>query len=46
VAGVGAAHAVLRLVDASLVVPPRLDLDGRTRYAMLETLRAYARMAP
>lgn len=42
VAGAGAAHAVLRLVDASLLVPPRLDPDGRTRYAMLETLRAYA----
>jgi predicted ATPase/DNA-binding CsgD family transcriptional regulator len=42
VAGAGAARAVLRLVDASLVVPPRVDPDGRTRYAMLETLRAYA----
>jgi non-specific serine/threonine protein kinase len=42
VAGVGAAQAVLRLVDCSLLVPPRVDPDGRTRYAMLETLRAYA----
>lgn len=42
VAGAGAAHAVLRLVDGSLLVPPRVDPDGRTRYAMLETLRAYA----
>ena len=42
VAGVGAGRAVLRLVDCSLLVPPRVDPDGRTRYAMLETLRAYA----
>jgi non-specific serine/threonine protein kinase len=42
VAGAGAGRAVLRLVDCSLLVPPRVDRDGRTRYAMLETLRAYA----
>jgi predicted ATPase/DNA-binding CsgD family transcriptional regulator len=42
VAGAGAGQAVLRLADGSLLVPPRVDLDGRTRYAMLETLRAYA----
>lgn len=42
VAGAGAGQTVLRLVDASLLVPPRVDPDGRTRYAMLETLRAYA----
>ena len=42
VAGSGAGQAVLRLVDGSLLVPPRVDQDGRTRYAMLETLRAYA----
>lgn len=42
VAGAGAGQAVLRLVDASLLLPPRVDPDGRTRYAMLETLRAYA----
>ena len=32
---------VLRLVDCSLLVPPRAGPDGRYRYAMLETLRAY-----
>ena len=42
VAGPGAGRAVLRLVDCSLLVPPRVDPDGRTRYTMLETLRAYA----
>ena len=42
VAGAGAGRAVLRLMDCSLLVPPRVDPDGRTRYAMLETLRAYA----
>ncbi|MGH3295540.1 MAG: LuxR C-terminal-related transcriptional regulator [Trebonia sp.] len=42
VAGGGAGQAVLRLVDGSLLVPPRVDQDGRTRYQMLETLRAYA----
>ncbi|HET9968113.1 MAG TPA: LuxR C-terminal-related transcriptional regulator [Streptosporangiaceae bacterium] len=41
VAGPGADPVVLRLVDCSLVVPPRAGLDGRSRYAMLETLRAY-----
>ncbi len=41
VAGAGAGLAVLRLVDCSLLVPPRADPDGRTRYVMLETLRAY-----
>ena len=33
--------AVLRLVDCSLLVPPRAGPDGRARYSMLETLRAY-----
>jgi predicted ATPase/DNA-binding CsgD family transcriptional regulator len=33
---------VLRLVDCSLVLPPRTGPDGRSRYGMLETLRAYA----
>jgi non-specific serine/threonine protein kinase len=33
---------VLRLVDCSLLVPPRPGTDGRTRYTMLQTLRAYA----
>jgi predicted ATPase len=32
---------VLRLVDCSLLVPPRAGADGRPRYVMLETLRAY-----
>ena len=41
VAGQGAGLAMLRLVDCSLVVPPRADPDGRSRYVMLETLRAY-----
>ena len=41
VAGKGASAAVLRLVDCSLVVPPRTGPDGRSRYMMLETLRAY-----
>ena len=41
VAGVGAGLAVLRLVDCSLASPPRAGPDGRSRYVMLETLRAY-----
>ena len=41
VAGDGAGPAVLRLVDCSLLVPPRAGPDGRSRYRMLETLRAY-----
>jgi len=41
VAGAGARPAVLRLVDCSLLVPPRPGPDGRSRYVMLETLRAY-----
>ena len=41
VAGPGAGRVVPRLVDCSLLVPPRAGPDGRTRYAMLETLRAY-----
>ena len=32
---------MLQLVDCSLVVPPRAGPDGRSRYMMLETLRAY-----
>jgi predicted ATPase/DNA-binding CsgD family transcriptional regulator len=42
VAGADASPAVLRLVDCSLLVPPRPGVDGRSRYVMLETLRAYA----
>jgi predicted ATPase len=41
VAGKGAAPAVLGLVECSLLVPPRTGPDGRSRYAMLETLRDY-----
>ncbi len=41
VAGPDARRAVPRLVDCSLLIPPRAGPDGRTRYAMLETLRAY-----
>jgi predicted ATPase/DNA-binding CsgD family transcriptional regulator len=41
VAGADAGPAVLRLVDCSLLVPPRAGPDGRSRYSMLETLRAY-----
>jgi non-specific serine/threonine protein kinase len=41
VAGPGAGLAVPRLVDRSLLVPPQTGPDGRTRYVMLETLRAY-----
>ena len=42
VAGPGAGPVVLHLVDCSLVVPPRAGPDSRSRYVMLETLRAYA----
>ena len=41
VAGPCAGPAVLRLVDCSLLSPPRAGPDGRRRYVMLETLRAY-----
>ena len=41
VAGPFAGRALLRLVDCSLLVPPRVEPDGRSRYVMLETLRAY-----
>ncbi len=40
-AGPGAGQAVLHLVDCSLLVPPRVGPDGRARYVMLETLRAF-----
>ena len=43
VAGAGAEPAVLRLVDCSLLTPPRTGPDGRSRYTMLETLRAFGR---
>ena len=42
VAGVDAGPTVLRLVDCSLVAPPQTGPDGRARYLMLQTLRAYA----
>jgi len=41
VAGQGAGPAVLRLVDCSLLSPPQAGPDDRSRYGMLETLRAY-----
>jgi predicted ATPase/class 3 adenylate cyclase/DNA-binding CsgD family transcriptional regulator len=41
VAGTDAGSAVLRLVDCSLLVPPRPGADGRSRYGMLDTFRAY-----
>jgi predicted ATPase/DNA-binding CsgD family transcriptional regulator/transcriptional regulator with XRE-family HTH domain len=41
VAGPGAGPAVLHLVDCSLLAPPQAGPDGRFRYSMLETLRAY-----
>jgi len=41
VAGAGAGPVVAHLVDCSLLVPPREGPDGRWRYGMLETLRAY-----
>ena len=42
VAGSDAGPKVLHLVDCSLLSPPRAGPDGRWRYSMLETLRAYA----
>ncbi len=41
VAGDGAEPVVLHLVDCSLIIAPRTGPDGRDRYLMLETLRAY-----
>jgi predicted ATPase/DNA-binding CsgD family transcriptional regulator len=41
VAGSDAGMAVLRLVDCSLLAPPRTGPDGRSRYSILETLRGY-----
>ena len=40
-AGTGAGSALLHLVDCSLIAPPRAGPDGRLRYLMPETLRAY-----
>ncbi|HXZ73156.1 MAG TPA: LuxR C-terminal-related transcriptional regulator [Streptosporangiaceae bacterium] len=41
VAGTTAGPVVLRLVDCSLLAPPRAGPDGRARYLMMDTLRAY-----
>jgi predicted ATPase/DNA-binding CsgD family transcriptional regulator len=41
VAGTDAGPAVLRLVDCSLLAPPRAGPDRRSRYLMLETLRGF-----
>ena len=41
VAGEAAGPAMLRLVECSLVSPPRAGPDGRPRYVLLETLRVY-----
>jgi predicted ATPase/DNA-binding CsgD family transcriptional regulator/DNA-binding XRE family transcriptional regulator len=41
VAGPAAGPGVLRLVNCSLLVPPRAGPDDRSRYVMLETLRSY-----
>ena len=43
VAGQAATLMVLRLVDCSLLVPPRPGPDGRARYVLLDTLRAYGK---
>jgi len=40
-AGPDAGAVVLRLVDCSLLAPPREGPDGQPRYVMLETLRVY-----
>jgi predicted ATPase/DNA-binding CsgD family transcriptional regulator len=41
VAGPGTEPTVLHLVDCSLLSPPRPGLDGRPRYLMPETVRAF-----
>lgn len=41
VVGTDPESAVLRLVDCSLLAPPRTGPDQRARYEMLETLRAF-----
>ena len=43
VIGAGAGPAVLHLVECSLLTPPHPGPDGRSRYAMLETMRAFGR---
>lgn len=42
VAGSAAEASVVLLVDCSLLTPPRPGPDGRQRYSMLETVRAFA----
>jgi predicted ATPase/DNA-binding CsgD family transcriptional regulator len=42
VAGDDAGPVVMRLVDCSLLSPPAAGPDGRSRYAMLQALRAFA----
>ncbi len=42
VGGAGTGPLILHLVDCSMLVPPRTGPDGRARYAMLESLRAFA----
>ena len=40
-AGADAGEVLARLVRRSMLVAPRAGVDGRSRYGMLETLRAY-----
>ena len=42
VAGAGSEELVLRLVRCSLLTAPRPGADGRSRYRMLETVRAFS----
>jgi predicted ATPase/DNA-binding CsgD family transcriptional regulator len=42
VAGAGSEALVLRLVRCSLLTAPRPGADGRSRYRMLETVRAFS----
>ena len=42
VGGPAASPVILRLVDCSLLTPPRPGPDQRVRYTMLQTLRTYA----
>jgi predicted ATPase/DNA-binding CsgD family transcriptional regulator len=42
VAGAGSEELVLRLVRRSLLTAPRQGADGRSRYRMLETVRAFS----
>ena len=42
VAGAGSEDLVLRLVRCSLLTAPRPGTDGRSRYRMLETVRAFS----